>query len=216
MIGMRGKQPTTPTYATQKIGWSIFAFAVTLCASAISAGSAKRSAQWTRYANARWGFCVDYPASWKASEQADGSGVNLYPHPAEKSSGAAYISISGVPDQPDIDNANVVLDDSPPLDLEENLMRVLGNLREYDHASDIRVIDKRKLTFQSYQALSTKYQYRSGPGATPWLSDTLWINKEYVIFTASLLGRPEEVRELEPEYQEIVKHRFQLVCGGTR
>lgn len=189
---------------------------IAICVVGVAAGNQWPRAAWTHYVNARWGFCVDYPAAWRASEQSDGSGVTLYPKNGADSKSDSYISIAGVPDQPDFDNANVVLDDSPPMDLEGNVTRVLGNLREYGHATDIRVFEKRKLTFQGYGALSTKYQYRNGRDGSLWLSDTLWINKEYIIITASLLGRPGEVRDLEPLYQDIVKHRFRLECGGKR
>ena len=163
--------------------------------------------------NARWGFCVDYPGSWKASEPPDGSGIDVYPYATEKPSSATYISIRGLPDQPTIDNANVVLDDSPPLNLEGKFTRTLGSLREYDHASDMRVIEKGKLEFQGYDARKTKLEYRGGPNATLWSSETLWVNNRYIIFTASLFGRPEQIRDLDPVYQDILKHRFQLVCG---
>lgn len=199
-----------------KIVCPILAFAIVLRATAISAGGTKQSAQWSHCRNARWGFCVDYPASWKASEAKDGSGIKLYPRANEKASSATYISIGGLPDQPDVGNANIVLDDSPPLDLEGNFMRALDGLREYDHATDIRVLEKRKLAFQGYGALSTKYEYRRGADATLWQSDTIWINKEYIIFTATLFGRPEELRNLEPVYQDIVKHHFRLVCAEAQ
>jgi hypothetical protein len=86
--------------------------------------------RWTHYRDARWGFCVDYPANWKASELPDGSGVTLYAYPGSDSSNGPYISISGLPDQPDVDNANIVLDDSPPLNLEGNFSRALDSLCE--------------------------------------------------------------------------------------
>ncbi|MGH9738919.1 MAG: hypothetical protein ACRD4X_10070 [Candidatus Acidiferrales bacterium] len=207
-----GRNGTATLHGTRgKAGGFILACAIMFAAS-ISAGNNRQPDEWTHYVNARWGFCVDYPASWRASEATDKLGVTLYPRPGESSRHGPYVSISGIPDQPDVDNANIVLDDSPPLDLEGNLTRRLSSLREYDHASDIRVLEKRKLAFQGYDALSTKFQYLEGPGASPWLSDTLWINKEYIIFTASLFGRPEQVRELEPAYQDMVKHRFRLVC----
>lgn len=202
-----------------KVRGAILACAIIVGATLPAAQARQRAkrANWTRYTSTRWGFCVDYPAAWKASEPKDGSGVILYPRARADARNGPYISISGVPDQPqDSDNANIVFDDSPPLDLEGNLARSLDSLREYDHASQIRVLEKRKLEFQGYEALRTKVEYREGPDAAPRSSETLWINKEYIIFTASLFGRPEQVRELEPAYRDIVKHRFRLVCSDGR
>jgi hypothetical protein len=191
--------------------------AIALASVAMAAGSKPGRSGWKHYVNARWGFCVDYPKEWKAKFGTDGSGIELHPFPAEDPGRATYISIGGLPDQPqDIDNANIVLDDSPPLDLEGNFARTLGALREYDHASAIRVLEKRKLEFQGYDALETKYLYEAGPSATEWQDQTLWINKEYIIFTASLIGRPEQVRRLEPIYREMVMHRFRLACPAKR
>ncbi|MGH9689468.1 MAG: hypothetical protein ACRD5K_20580, partial [Candidatus Acidiferrales bacterium] len=182
----------------------------------VSAGNNHHREKWTRYVNARWGFCVDYPKDWKAEFGTDGSGIELHPYPAQDPSKATYISIGGLPDQPDVDNANIVLDDSPPLDLEGNLTRTLEGLREYNHASGIRVLQKRQLGFHGYNALSTKIGYRTPPNDTEWIDETLWINKEYIIFTATLLGQPEQVRRLEPVYRDIITHRFQLVCPARR
>lgn len=171
---------------------------------------------WTRYVNARWGFCVEYPTQWRAIPLSDGSGVTLYPRPSSDPASGPYLSISGLPDQPDIDNANIVLDDSPPPDLEGNFARSLENLRQYDHASEIRVLSKRKLGFQGYPALRTKFQYRTGTDEAPWAEETLWINKEYTIFTATLFGHQDELRRLNPVYEEILRHRFHLVCAANK
>ena len=189
-------------------------------AAGASAGTHRRQAGWTHYANARWGFCVDYPARWKAKALTDGSGVTLYPDTSADASSGPSVSISALPDLPDVDNANIVLDDSPVLDLEGNFARTLDNLREYGHASDIRVLEKRRLEFQGYDALRTKFVYQAGSGdqagATRWADETFWVNKEYVIFSAVLFGRPDQVRRLEPVYRDIVMHRFQLVCPAGR
>jgi hypothetical protein len=185
----------------------------------VSAGTHRREAGWTHYANARWGFCVDYPARWKASVLKDGSGVTLYPDTSADPSSGPSVSISALPDLPDVDNANIVLDDSPVLDLDGNFARTLDNLREYGHASDIRVLEKRRLEFQGYDALKTKFVYQTGgdqAAATQWADETFWINKEYVIFTAVLFGQPDQVRRFEPVYQDIVTHRFQLDCPAKR
>ncbi len=190
------------------------------CAVAVGGGfSVAKTGQlpgWTHYVNARWGFCIDYPSGWKGSEAKDGSGVMLYPYPSRGPNSGPYISISGTPDQPDVDNANVVLDDSPPLDLEGNFRRALENLRKYDHASDIRVLERRTLEFQGYEALSTKFLYETGSNATQVADETLWINREYIIFTATLWGTPRQVDALKAAYREIVEHRFKLICGGKR
>ncbi|MGA9884660.1 MAG: hypothetical protein WBQ34_13160 [Candidatus Acidiferrales bacterium] len=212
---MRRNGTATLTCAGAKAGVFILACAIAFGAG-VSTGRTHHREKWTHYVNARWGFCVDYPAAWKATEAADKSGVTLHPRPGENSSHGPYISVTGVSDQPDVDNANIVLDDSPPLDLEGNFARSLGSLREYDHASDIRVLENRKLEFQGYAALSTKFQYRDDPDATLRSSDIFWINKEYIIFTATLLGQPEQVRRLEPVYRDIITHRFQLVCPARR
>lgn len=198
---------------------AILACLIVAGASGVSAGTHRRKAGWTHYANARWGFCVDYPARWKASALKDGSGVTLYPDPGAGSSSGPSISISALPDLPDVDNANIVLDDSPVLDLEGNFARTLENLRRYGHASDIRVLGKRRLEFQGYDALRTKFVYQTGgdrAGATRWADETFWINKEYVIFSAILFGHPDEIRRLAPVYRDIVMHRFQLVCPAKR
>lgn len=194
----------------------MLACAIGLGAPTMAARNGPDRQEWTHYKNARWGFCVDYPAAWRASEPSDGSGVTLYPKNGADSKSDPYISITGVPDQPDFDNSNVVLDDSPPMDLEGNLARVLGNLRDYDHASDIRVLEKRKLTFQGFDALSTNVRYRTSTSGGDWTDETLWINDEYIIFAATVFGRPDEVSKLEPVYQEIVKRRFRLECNEKR
>lgn len=188
-------------------------------AAGVSAGKNRPQAGWTHYVNARWGFCVDYPARWKDSVLKDGSGVTLYPDAGSGPSSGPSMSISALPDLPDVDNANIVLDDSPVLDLEGNFARTLDNLRQYGHASDIRVLEKRRLEFQGYDALRTKFVYQAGgdqAAATQWADETFWINKEYVIFTAILFGHPDEVRRLEPVYRDIVMHRFQLACAAKR
>jgi hypothetical protein len=158
-------------------------------------------------------FASVTPARWKAIALTDGSGVTLHPDAAADPGSGPYISISGLPDQPDVDNANIVLDDSPPLSLKGNFSRALESLREYDRASDIRVLEKRTLEFQGFDALNTSIRYRRAANSTELADDTLWINKEYIIFTAALIGRPRQVHELEPIYQEIVKHRFRLECN---
>jgi hypothetical protein len=198
-----------------KVRGRILGCAIVLAAG-LSVANGSQRAGWTHYKNARWGFCVEYPATWKASVLADGSGVMLYPSAAAKENSGPYVSISAVLDQPDFDNAGVVFDDSPPLDLKGNFARMLQNLRVYDHASDIRVLEKGTLEFQGYDALRTSIRYRAAPNGAELADDTFWINREYVIFTAILLGQPEQVREFEPVYREIVKHRFQLVCGGKQ
>ena len=196
------------------VGSLVCAVALVTCGA--SSGNNRPAAAWTHYVNSRWGFCVDYPTPWKASPLTDGSGVTLYPPASTDPNRGPYISIGGLPDQPDIGNANIVLDDSPPLDLEGNFARTLETLHEYDHASEIRVLQKRKLQFQEYPALRTKFQYRTAPDGSQWLDESLWINKEYIIFTARIFGPPDEVRSLEPVYQEIVNHRFRLVCGTSK
>jgi hypothetical protein len=195
-------------------GW-ILGCAIVLAAG-LSAANGRQRAAWTHYKNARWGFCVDYPAQWEAKELTDGSGVTLYPDRDADTSGGPYISVSGLPDQPDIDNANIVLDDSPPLNLDGNFTRALDSLREYDHASDIRVLAKRTLEFQGYDALRTSIRYRTAPKGRELADETFWINKEYIIFTATLLGPPAQVRKLESVYRDMVMHRFQLVCAAAR
>ena len=187
------------------------------CAIALGAGFSAANqgprVEWTHYANARWGFCVDYPSGWKAIALTDGSGVTLHPYAAADRGGGPYISISGLPDQPPVDNANIVLDDSPPLNLAGNFSRALDSLKQYDHASHIHVLEKRPLQFEGFDALSTSIRYRTATHGTDVANKTLWINKEYIIFTATLLGAPQEVHELEPMYHEIVKHRFRLECS---
>lgn len=205
LVGRRGK-----------VCAAICACAIVLAAGATGANRGPQSASWTRYTNTRWGFCVDYPSRWNARVLTDGSGVTLYPYSGEDSSNGPYISITGLPDQPDVDNANIVLDDSPPLNLTGNFSRALDGLREYDHASDIRVLGKRTLQFQGFDALSTSIRYRMAPDGTEVANETLWINREYIIFTATLLASPQHVRDLEPAYQEIMQRRFKLDCGATK
>ena len=200
--------------------WNIRAttlsWAIMLGAACVSAGGNRRSNEWRHYGNARWGFCLDYPADWNADEAKDGFGASLHP-PASEHPGAAYISISAIPDEPqDLDNENVVLDDTPAPNLEQNFANELERLREYGHVSDIRVLEKRKLQFQGYEALRTKFYYRAEPNASRRSDETLWINKRYLIFAASLIGKPDEVRVLEPTYRQIVKHRLRLACGAGR
>jgi len=190
--------------------------AMVLGVATTGAGNRLNRKHWSHYRNTRWGFCVDYPADWKSSELQDGSGVTLYPRAHGNSTNGPYFSISGVPDQPDVDNANIVLDDSPPLDLDGNFARSLESLREYDHASDIRVLGNRRLKFQGFDALRTRIRYRTPPDRKELADDTFWVNKEYVIFTAILFGPSRQVRELEPVYRDIVMHRFQLVCPAGR
>jgi hypothetical protein len=195
---------------------AVIACVIVVDAICVSAGNNRQRAEWMRYVNARWGFCVDYPAQWRATKLTDGSGVMLYPYPGADLKNGPYISINGLRDQPDVDNANVVLDDSPPLDLDGNFNRALDSLRQYDHASDIRVLEKRAFQFQGFAALSTSIQYRATPNGTDVANETLWINREYIIFTATLFGRPQQVRKLEPVYHDIVRHRFKLDCGATK
>lgn len=195
---------------------AVIACAIAVGAAGASAGNNQRRAEWTHYRNARWAFCVDYPAGWKATVLTDGSGVTLHPDPEADPGSRPYISISGLPDQPDVDNANVVLDDSPPLNLEGNFARSMESLREYERASDIRVLEKRKLEFQGFDALSTSIRYRTPGNGGELADETPWINKEYIIFTLTLLGRPRQVRELKPIYRDILRHRFNLECGAGR
>ncbi len=199
----------------QKFYPAIFALVIVLGTAAMSATGQPRSAEWTHYRNGRWAFCVDYPAQWEANELKDGSGVMLYPDRNADPDSGPYVSISAVLDQPDFDNSGVVFDDSPPPNLEGNFARMLQNLRVYDHASDIRVLEKRALEFQNFDALRTSIGYRTVNGAD-LADETLWINREYVIVTATLLGQPDRVRKLESVYRDIVMHRFQLVCPAKR
>lgn len=203
-----------------KVHAAVMAFVVVVGALGVSAAKNQPQVDWTHYVNARWGFCVDYPAQWKANVLGDGSGVRLYPDTSADPNRGPSVSISALPDQPDVDNANIVLDDSPPLDLEGNFARTLENVRMYDHASNVRVLEKRRLEFQGFEALKTKFVYwvgaRHRAGAVEWADETLWINKEYIIFTATLFGQPNEVRGLEPDYRDIVTHRFRLVCPAAR
>lgn len=203
-----------------KVHAALMAFVVVAGAAGVSASKNHPQARWTHYVNARWGFCVDYPARWKAHVLEDGSGVRLYRDKSADPSRGPSLSISALPDQPDVDNANIVLDDSPPLDLEGNFARTLESLRKYGHALDIRVLEKRQLEFQGYAALKTKFVYQAGarhqPAAAQWVDETLWVNKEYIIFTATLSGQSDKVRRLEPVYRDIVMHRFQLVCPAGR
>jgi hypothetical protein len=190
--------------------------AIALSVATVAVGNRPNRRHWSHYANARWKFCVDYPSAWTATELQDGSGITLYPHADADSSSSPYLSISGVPDQPDVDNANIVFDDSPPLDLDGNFTRSLESLREYGHASGIRVLEKRPLKFQGFDALRTRIRYRTASNGEQLADDTFWINREYVIFTAVLFGTPRQVRALEPVYRDIVMQRFQLVCSAKR
>lgn len=202
-------------FATRHV--SMLVCAIALSCIGASDANGRSPTTWTRFANAQWGFCVEYPSTWKAEALADGSGVNLYPFPTEEPSDATSIEISGLPNQPrDMDNPLIVYDDSPPLTLQENFKRFVRSLREYDHASDIHVRRKREATFQGNPALDTTVQYIAPPDQAHWVQKTLWVNKdEAIIFTASLVGRPEQVRELDPIYNEVVHHRFQLACGPS-
>lgn len=194
---------------------SMLVCAIALSCTGALAGSGAARKPWAKFVNSRWSFCVEYPPTWKAVALTDGSGVNLYPFPKKDPNNATNIEISALPNQPrDMDNPLIVYDDSPPLTLQENFNLAVRSLREYDHASDTRVLRKREVTFHGYPALDTTVQYIAPPNEAHWVQKTLWVNKDdAVIFTASLVGSPAQVRDLDPIFKEIVHHRFRLVCG---
>ena len=171
---------------------------------------------WKNYRNARWGFCLDYPAGWKASLGTDGSGIGLVPP-----RGSGEVRIGGLPDQPQgLDNSATTSDElnhAPPMTLEQNFAASLSALREYEHASDIVVLKKRVLKFQGYGALDTTIQYRAGSegASATWIERTTFIDKDQVIFTADLKASPGRFRQLEPMFNEITFHRLKLVCPDT-
>lgn len=168
------------------------------------------------YRNIRWGFCLDYPASWKARFGTDGSGILL----VTRRSGE--VRIGGLPDQPqDLDDPSVSIDrlnHAPPTTLEQNFTWSLSALREYGHASDIEVLKKDAIKFHDYPALDTtiRFHERSDPALVTRIERTIFINKDDVIFTADLKVRQDRFRQLESVFTDIIFHRLKLDCASGR
>jgi hypothetical protein len=171
---------------------------------------------WKNYRNPRWGFCLDYPADWKARFGTDDSGIGLVPP-----RGSGELRIGGLPDQPrGLDNSATTIEElnhAPPMTLEQNFAVSLSALREYGHASDIVVLEKRALKFQGYRILDTTIEYRVGSegASATWIERTTFIDKDEVIFTADLKAPAGRFRQLEPVFNEITFHRMRLVCPAT-
>ena len=166
------------------------------------------------YRNARWGFCLKYPVTWKSIISRDNSGITLYP-PSQVTMHykISRIEIGGLPDQPqDIDNPAKVGGISSPLTLQQNFARSLKALREYGRAWRIRILKKQSMQFHGYPALATTIKYLIAPGPTQRIEKRLWVNKDNIIFTATLYTTPVKFRQILFVYNVLITHGFRLNC----
>lgn len=167
---------------------------------------------WKHYRNARWGFCLWYPSTWKKTLTTDGSGVMLSPpqsvFPPDLQD---IISVGALPNQPrDLDNPDVVINPhGPPMTLEQNF--------ELGLVKDATVLEKRKTTFDGYAALISKIRYREPVIGITWISVQILFLAEHrwVVYSLNLKCRPHELASLEPVFNEIAYRTFKLHCTAS-
>src|SRR5487761_1691846 len=190
---------------------------LTIGSSSGTPGNQAQKRNWRFYKNARWDFCIRYPATWKSIVPTDGSGIELYPQGSFKAERADYIEVGALPNQrQNIGNPSAIADNSSPLELGQIFARSLDGLREYQGASDIRVVKKLSVRYQGYSAQETVIRYHSRPRGTRWIQRTLWVNRDEVIFAVTLRARSTTYRELLPYFMQLVRHGLRITCPGSR
>lgn len=171
---------------------------------AVSYAPQSGQTKWKHYRNARWGFCLSYPAGWQTDEGFDKAGIAMYPPQNRPAGSESSISVGALP--------NNRLARGRFNTLDESFSDELDVLREQG-AAEIDVIEKKQVAVKGLVGLQTRIRYREPDTGVLWVEERIAIRTpDEVIHGFELKCHPEEVAALEPVFNSIVFDRFTFEC----
>ena len=175
-----------------------------LCATAAKAPSSnKLDAAWKRYGNKELGYCVNYPSRWQRGEAFDGAGMYFATGMKKFSRPLGEIDVGAVLERP---SAEPVL---PPA---EYLQIHLENLKKFERAAQLEVLEQKQMNLFGHPALFTKDRYFDPLDNRTWVDEIILARNQNRLYRLELECRADQVERFEAVFSHFVE-TFKFDCN---
>lgn len=149
---------------------------------------------WATYKNDRWGFQIEYPASWEHDEGIDHAGIAVWLGGDRLKDEQPTIEVGGRSNQPSWGNV-------------ENREQVLSEV--FSGRPDVvmkigksEVLSKKKASFADSPAIFATIAYRAGGRA--WIAKTIdFISGDDVVYHLELRCRQAQLSKFDSVFQHV-------------
>ncbi len=155
------------------------------------------------YFNANYNFCIDYPNNWQTWEPFDRNAVALI-QPNVQGYPRTEITVGGRVNQPS------EKDETRGETLQEIWDSGAKALAEYGKATNVSVIEQKRISLVGYPALATTYEYTKN-GQRWREQEVIFLTRSSTVFELALTCHPGEVEKLTPVFDEVVRS-FKIQC----
>lgn len=192
-------------YSSKKLPAYVIYFSFLLLL--VNAGTTpKLETSWKHYQNKQWGYCVSYPARWSKAEAFEGSGMYVKTGLNKHSKAVAEMDINALPNRlNDINHAT-------PISLTDNFRLHLEDLKRFQRAENLEVLEDRPTQLYDTPALLTKDRYFDPQDGSSWIDEIVSIERNQTLYTLELECRADQLARFEPAFNHFVG-TFRFNCG---
>ena len=164
----------------------------------------KLDSSWKRYGNKQLGYCVNFPSRWTRGEAFDGAGMYFATGVKKFSRPQGEIDVGAVP-KPDVSESNLL-----PVDY---LQTHFENLKRFERAMRLQILDQRDTTLLGEPALFTKDRYFDPLENVIWLDEIVLAKHNDRLFRLELVCRADQIARFEPVFSHFVA-TFKFDCNA--
>jgi hypothetical protein len=174
-------------------------------AASLSASSLPANGPWKIYYNPLGQYCIDYPSRWQPAEAFEGAGLLLKPGIALHSKSPGEIDVEVLSDRRA--NAN---GEARAVLLKE-LQTHLDDLKKFERAENLEVLERRDILFFGSSALFVKDRYYDPQDRAVWVDEIIFINRGGTLYRLELTCRADELSRFEAVFTRLTS-TFQFDC----
>jgi hypothetical protein len=175
-----------------------------LCGTAAKAPhNNKLDTAWKRYDNKEVGYCVNYPSRWQRGEAFDGAGMYFATGMKKFSRPLGEIDVAAVVQRPAAE---------PVLPAAEYLQIHLENLKKFERAAQLEVLEQKQINLFGQAALFTKDRYFDPLDNRTWVDEIILARNEDRLYRLELECRADQVERFEAVFSHFVE-TFKFDCN---
>jgi hypothetical protein len=170
---------------------------------ALQGFAAEKPSRLQQVRSPQWGFCLAYPAEWKAAPLFGGDVTQLLPASQSKSGLQGEIRFGAFRNQKNSEPSNV------PKSLEEIADDSLDNIK--DQMVKQLSVENQSISIAGERGLITNISYDKD--GVPWREKHARVRRaDEVVIELQLIAPASQYSTLEPAFDRMVKHSLQPRC----
>ena len=178
-----------------------------LCGTAAKAPSTKKlDAAWKRYDNRQLGYCVSYPSRWQRGEAFEGEGMYFATGMRKFSRPLGEIDVGAVLESPPAE---------PVLLPAEYLQIHFDNLKKFERAAQLEVLEQKQINLFGHAGLFTKDRYFDPLDNRTWFDEIILARNRDRLYRLELECRADQVERFEAVFSHFVE-TFKFDCDDKR